>query len=75
MKRILFALALLGLSSASALAACGGTTAQVTDAAAATRQMALVNDPTGTNCAGVTASDIKYQCLRDEHVGGSCQQR
>lgn len=60
MKRIFLSLVLLGLSSVGALAACGGTTAQVTDAAAATRQMALVNDPTGTNCAGVTASDIKY---------------
>lgn len=60
MKRIFLSLVLLGLSSVGALAACGGTTAQITDAAAATRQMALVNDPTGTNCAGVTASDIKY---------------
>lgn len=60
MKRLFLGFIFALFSSASALAACGGTTAQITDSASATRQMALVNDPTGTNCAGVTASDIKY---------------
>lgn len=60
MKRLFLGLALLGLSSASAFAACSGTSAQVTDSAAATRLMALISDPTGNNCAGVTAADNRY---------------
>lgn len=56
MKRILLALVFLSFSIVGALAACGGTSAQLTDAASATRIMALVNDPTGTNCAQVQSS-------------------
>src|SRR5258708_14003626 len=54
MIRILWGALFLAIGIASAGAACPASSAQMKDNAAANFQMALTNDPTGTNCASIT---------------------
>lgn len=56
MKKLLLVLLFLTGGIASASAACGGSTAQMKDNASATFNMALVNDPSGSNCASIQSS-------------------
>ena len=53
MKKLLLALLFVAGCASSAFAACGGSTAQMKDNASSTFNMALVNDPSGSNCASV----------------------